>query len=204
MPDSEFFDHDSPAGQNCNICGIEEALIFIKVIQDEKVEEKGLCASCAIKYMENKDQLKNIHMVDQKVMDALDEMRSLLTAIVSNINIISTAMNSKSNHELKCGNCGLTYDNFISSGYLGCPYCYSAFQKELKDFLFEIERGGKHCGRMPKKFAKLFLLRKEIQFLKSQLKKFVHTENYEQAGKIKKKLERLIGSYPVGQDDEIY
>ena len=106
--------------------------------------------------------------------------------------------------KIACSNCGLTYDKFVESGYLGCSYCYSAFNSFLKEFLMEIERGPRHKGRMPKKFAQLYLLNKEIQFLKNQLKKSVRIENYEQADKIKKKLERLIGSQPVGKEDEIY
>jgi protein arginine kinase activator len=193
----------------CSICGENEALIFVKVMIEESIEEKGLCASCAIKYMENKDNFKKLDFVDQRIVDALEEMRSLLTSIVSNINVISSIQATQTNKNnpqktrIKCGNCGLTYENFKESGFFGCSYCYQAFREHIRELILEIERGGVHKGRMPKKFAKLFLLKKEVQFLRNQLKKSVISENYEQADKIKKKLEKLIGSSSIGKEDEI-
>ncbi len=190
--------------QKCSICGEEEALIFVKIINENKVDEKGLCAHCAIKYMNNKDKIKNLQFIDERVLDALEEMRSLLTAIVSNIQVISNILTKEGKNDLKCSNCGFTYDDFKNSGYFGCPYCYNTFHEFIKEFIVEVERGGFHKGRMPRKYIRLYLLRKEIQFLKSQLKKVIFHERYEEAEKIKKRLESLIGSYPVGKEDEIY
>ena len=199
--------------EKCSICGENEALIFVKVMIEDSIEEKGLCASCAIKYMENKDNFKKLDFVDQRIVDALEEMRTLLTSIVSNINVISSIQAAQSQNGkgpnpaktvVKCGNCGLTYDHFKESGYFGCAYCYQAFKDHIRELILEIERGSVHKGKMPKKFAKLYLLKKEVQFLRNQLKKSVFTENYEQADKIKKKLEKLIGSSSIGKEDEIY
>ncbi len=191
--------------QKCCVCNENEALIFIKVILQDKLEERGLCAQCAIKYMENRNQFQKLDMIDNRVMNALEEMRSLLTAIVSNISVISSLVQNKSKKNvLKCGNCGLTYDNFRESGYFGCPYCYNAFKEQIKDLILEIERGGIHKGKMPKKYAKIYLLRKEVHYLKNQLKKYIISEEYEKADKLKKKLDKLIGSHPVGKEDEIY
>ncbi len=191
--------------QKCSICCENEALIFVKVMVRDKIEEKGLCAQCAIKYMENKGRLQKLDLIDRRVADALEEMKSLLTSIVSNISIISTMMQSKNGkNSLKCGNCDLLYDDFKESGYFGCPYCYSYFKEQISDILLELERGSIHRGKMPKKYAGIFLLKKEIHYLKNQLKKSIHSENYEQADKIKKKLDKLTGNHPVGKEDEIY
>lgn len=197
----------------CSICGENEALIFVKVMIEDSMEEKGLCASCAIKYMENKDNFKKLDFVDQRIVDALEEMRTLLTSIVSNISVISSIQSAQEQQDgknagqksrIKCGNCGLTYESFKESGFFGCSYCYQAFREHIRELILEIERGSVHKGKMPAKFAKLFLLKKEVQFLKNQLKKSVISENYEQADKIKKKLEKLIGSSSIGKEDEIY
>jgi len=188
--------------QKCGICGKEEALIFVKIITDGKIEEKGLCAHCALKYMNNKDRLTKLQYVDQKILDALEEMKGLLTSIVSNISAISGLISSNKK-EVKCNQCGLSFDTFKSSGFFGCPNCYPTFKDYLKEFILEVERGPVHKGKMPKRFIRIYLLKKEIQYLKNQLKKSILSEKYEEAERIKKKLYKLIGSYPVGKEDEI-
>lgn len=195
--------------QMCSICGENDALIYVKVLMENQMEEKGLCAHCAIKYMENKDHFKKLDFIDKRVLDALEEMRSLLTSIVTNISAITSAVQSKKNIRQNdgqpvCSNCGLTYENFKDTGYFGCPYCYQAFKDQIKELIFELERSTVHRGKMPKKYAKLYLLKKEVKFLKNQLKKYIFNEKYEEAEKIKKRLDKLIGSYPVGKQDEIY
>lgn len=202
------------ASEKCSVCGENEALIFVKVLVDESIEEKGLCAACAIRYMENREQFKGLETVDHRILEALEEMRTLLSSIVSSIGSIGShgvpaALHGRGKTEnrqtpdTRCRNCGLTFDQFKESGYFGCADCYQAFRESVRELLLEIERGGRHRGRMPRKFARLYLLRKEIQFLKNQLKKSVHSEDYETADRIKRKLEKLIGSSSLQKDDEI-
>ncbi|MGA2142196.1 MAG: hypothetical protein ABSG94_07200 [Brevinematales bacterium] len=189
--------------QKCSICGEEEALIFVKLVTDEKVEEKGLCAHCAIKYMNGRDKISSLQFIDRRVVDALEEMRTLLTAIVSNIQFISDVLNKDDKNGLKCPNCGMTDSDLKSDVFFGCPVCYQTFREFIRDFIIEVERGPVHRGRMPKKYIRLYLLKKEVLFLKNMLKKLIFQERYEEAEKTKKRLERLIGSYPVGKEDEI-
>src|SRR5208337_4796463 len=94
--------------QKCSICGEEEALIFVKLVSEEHVEEKGLCAHCAIRYMNGKDKIKSLQFIDRRVLEALEEMRSLLTAIVSNIQFISDILGKEEKQDLRCPGCGLT------------------------------------------------------------------------------------------------
>ncbi len=189
--------------QKCSICGEEEALIFVKLVSANKIEEKGLCAQCAIRYMNGKDKIKSLQFIDKRVVDALEEMRTLLTAIVSNIQFISDVLNKDNKNELKCPNCGMTYYDLKTEAFFGCPVCYQTFRDFIKDFIIEIERGPIHKGHMPRKYIRLYLLKKEVIFLKNQLKKLIFQERYEEAEKTKKRLEKLIGSYPVGKEDEI-
>lgn len=189
--------------QKCSICGENEPLIYVKVLLDEHMEEKGLCAPCAIKYMENKDQFKKLDYIDKRVLDALEEMRTLLSSIVTNISAITTVMQHKKGGTT-CSNCGMTFEKFKSSGYFGCALCYQTFKDHVREIILEVERGSVHHGHMPKKFAKLYLLKKEVKFLKNQLKKLIFAEKYEDAERIKKRLDKLIGNYPVGKEDEIY
>jgi protein arginine kinase activator len=189
--------------EKCSICGVNEALIFVKVMQEEAFREKGLCAECAIKYMQDKSQIDRLDFIDKRVVEALEEMRGLLTSIVSNISTISTMIKT-TNDTVKCTSCGLTYEDFKNGGYFGCPSCYYAFHNHIREIILEIERGVTHQGKFPERYLSLFRLKKEIKHLKNQLKQSVITENYEQANKIKKRLDKLTGNMPVGKEDEIY
>lgn len=188
----------------CDICGEQDAVIFVKIVTSESVEEKGLCATCAARYLENKEEIKELSFVDEKLLNVIEEMKDLLAGIVANISAISVIMNNtKEDNQLKCTNCGMTFNDFKETGRLGCPYCYGAFHNYIKEFVFELERSGSHRGKMPEKFARLYVLKREIQYLNSQLKRMVDTENYEAAEKVKIKLEKLIGNYYTGRSDEI-
>lgn len=188
----------------CSICGELEAVIFVKIVSDNGVEEKGLCASCAAKYLENKEDIKELNLVDERLTQVIEEMKDLLAGIVANISAISVIMNNQNEStESTCSNCGMTFEEFKESGRLGCPYCYSSFHTYIEDFVFELERGSTHKGRMPEKFARLYVFKKELQFLNTQLKRMVDTENYEQAEIIRRRLEKLIGNYKTGRTDEI-
>ncbi len=37
-----------------------------------------------------------------------------------------------------CGNCGYDFNEFLKTGYLGCPDCYQYFKKELESYIDEL------------------------------------------------------------------
>ena len=47
----------------------------------------------------------------------------------------------------RCGQCGLTFDDFRKSGYLGCPGCYEAFAQLMDPVFVRTQMGKKHMGR---------------------------------------------------------
>lgn len=201
-----FNDHEQPEEQDdfeehiCDICHENEAIIYVKIISDEgQTEEKGLCPSCAIQFLEKKDEVSELSLVDEKLINVIQEMKDLLAGIVSNISAISLFMNqSKKENSHTCPNCSLDFDTFKESGYLGCPYCYYSFREQIQEFLFEMQRGTTHVGKMPARYARLFVLKKEINFLKGKLRRLLHQEQYEEAEKVKNKLHKLIGNHPSG------
>ncbi len=192
-------DHDDE-GHVCDICNENDAIIFVKIIaEDGKTEEKGLCPSCAIGYLEKKDDFAGLSLVDDKLVDVIQEMKDLLSGIVNNISAISVFMSQNKNQtDHSCPNCGLEFDTFRESGYLGCPYCYHTFREYIEEFNFEMQRGSVHAGKMPARYVRLYVLKKEINFLKGKLSRLLHKENYEEAEKVKRKLQKLIGNHPSG------
>jgi len=50
-------------------------------------------------------------------------------------------------HLYRCDQCGLTFDEFRKSGFLGCPNCYEAFGSQLDPVFCRTQMGKKHLGR---------------------------------------------------------
>ena len=95
---------------------------------------------------------------------------------------------------IKCNNCGLTFEDIINTGKLGCGECYETFESRIAPLMREIQGSNKHEGRLGKsKNANLDFSNKiesdkendEILELKEQLKKAIKDERYEDAAKIR-------------------
>ena len=193
----------APLQRKCSICGKEDVLVVFKIIKDGIIEEKGLCAKCALKYLKVAGEELKISGVDERFIESLLQVKEILSQIAGNIESIARASTNQG-EKVYCRNCGISFDNFIETGYLGCPFCYSSFRSKINESIKEFQRASYHRGKMPPRFADIYLLRKEIIHLRNQLKRLILSENYEEAEKIKKKLERLIGLYPITHEDELY
>ncbi|MBQ3413795.1 MAG: UvrB/UvrC motif-containing protein [Clostridia bacterium] len=95
---------------------------------------------------------------------------------------------------IKCNNCGITFDDIINTGKLGCGECYETFESKIAPLMREIQGSNKHEGRLGKsKNTNLDFSNKiesdkendEILELKEQLKKAIKDERYEDAAKIR-------------------
>jgi len=103
--------------------------------------------------------------------------------------------------KLKCDDCGISYDEFIDGGKVGCANCYSAFESKLNSILKNIHGSNMHKGRIlnsPKQ-KKLEIIKEnqnnnEVEKLKSKLKELVKQEKYEEAAKVRDEIKKLENS----------
>ena len=93
----------------------------------------------------------------------------------------------------RCENCGRTYYEFQKSGRLGCGECYKAFDEQVKQALYKMQKGTEHKGKIPSKASCEILKKRQLSDLKNQLAKAVSTENYELAAKLHKEIKGLEG-----------
>lgn len=82
--------------------------------------------------------------------------------------------------DVRCSHCGLTWDDFQSTGLLGCDICYHTFQEELQGILRRIHGSHKHIGNRPKSYRHV-LTKAEVQMAKTELEKAIEDENFERA-----------------------
>lgn len=97
--------------------------------------------------------------------------------------------------EQTCTHCGLTFREFRLKGLLGCPHDYQVFQSLLLPLIERAHQGGtSHVGKIPctadatlRKHSGLIKLRKELEDA-------IERENYEQAARLRDRLDALESS----------
>lgn len=87
-----------------------------------------------------------------------------------------------------CPHCKTTSEEFLRTGFVGCPHCYEAFAKIMKDIIKKCQPSDRHIGKAPKGLAETNMA---ILRLEAQLKKAIEEERYEDAVVINKEIEAL-------------
>ena len=52
--------------------------------------------------------------------------------------------------DVKCKTCGLSFDDIVSNGRLGCPDCYETKKNRLDPILKRMQSSNRHVGRLGK------------------------------------------------------
>ena len=112
--------------------------------------------------------------------------------------------------EIRCEQCGATFDDIVNSGKLGCGNCYSVFEERLEPILKRIQGNVQHVGRLGKitpneveevkkdvnkavdyniETSKLNN-NQEIEKLQEKLKQAIKDERYEDAAKIRDEIKQ--------------
>ena len=100
--------------------------------------------------------------------------------------------------QLKCDNCGYTFEDIVNTGKLGCENCYSVFENRLDPIIKKIQGSNKHVGRTGKiidsKISEKINNKdsktennkdvSKVEKLQNDLKKAIKEEKYEEAAKI--------------------
>ena len=102
-------------------------------------------------------------------------------------------------YELKCPTCGYTFDDYSSTGLLGCPDCYDTFEDRLDNIFLKMHGKNRHIKLSNKKRisnAKSIQKDKidkldEVASLKNELKTLVENEEYEKAAVVRDKIKKI-------------
>ena len=92
---------------------------------------------------------------------------------------------------LRCEACGLTYDEFLSTGKLGCTECYKAFAEQLKPLLLRVHGRNQHAGRVPANRREERAFEMCISELKTRMEAAVSEENFEMAASLRDEIHAL-------------
>ena len=94
--------------------------------------------------------------------------------------------------KLTCPNCHLTFAEFQSTGLLGCPADYDAFEKALVPLIERAHEGGSHhVGKIPRRLGTPRPVENDLVRLRGELTKAVSTEQYEKAATLRDQIKTL-------------
>lgn len=152
--------------QRCN----ERATLFITEIEEHSIEEFNLCYKCAQKYLHDSEQDGAKELTGAASVAGLGEARA------------STA---------RCPTCGLSFEEFRSTGRLGCPRDYEVFRDELKPLLENVHGSLRHLGKVPRRLpADAQAQSRRIQ-LRQELQQAIAVEDYERAARLRDEIDQL-------------
>ena len=106
--------------------------------------------------------------------------------------------------DVTCKTCGLSFDDIVSTGRLGCPDCYETFESRLDPILKRLQGSNRHNGRLGEIPEKKIDIKKtekkketettkesKIEKLEKELKDAIKEEKYEEAAKIRDEIKKL-------------
>lgn len=157
----------------CMYCE-KEATIHLTEILNSQMQEMHLCEACS---KEHQADLQSFLGATPK--DMAIEMDALL------------GMSPEKKKLLKCSSCGMTSKEFADEGRLGCPDCYTSFEKILVPLLKRFHRGNHHLGKKPKKISKKDRAVYDLRLLQEKLRQSIDSEDFEDAAKIRDKIKKL-------------
>lgn len=157
----------------CDVCGKDNATIFLTQVIEGKVQKVNLCEVCAAQ--------KGV--TDPTGFDLAELLKGMGQESVQ----------TKSSRGLICKACGFSQSDFKKTGRMGCSECYRVFAESLEGLLNAMHKGNSHIGKIPHYLESQSRQRQldEIEQLQKRLADSIEKENYEEAARIRDRLRQL-------------
>ncbi|MFO0945086.1 MAG: UvrB/UvrC motif-containing protein [Planctomycetota bacterium] len=156
--------------QKCN----ERATLYITEIEESGYQEHALCYKCAQKYLHESEE-------------ATGESKG---AVIPGLGVAVSSGGSTA-ASTKCPVCGITFEDFRSTGRLGCPHDYEVFRSELKPLLDNVHGSLRHIGKVPRRLPADTQVQTRLIQLRQELQQAVMVEDYERAAQLRDEIGRL-------------
>ena len=168
-------------------CSCKKRKIYhITDIKDNVAGEAlDLCEDCMKKFAENgvidlQQPIPEGITKEEVIQDLLNAFQMLIGGKPLEIKKVDTPA---------CSKCGITLQEILKIGRLGCPYCYEHFATEIAHFLGPMQGGAvKHVGKVPKKFKKevpSIPLELKVKIFEDAMREAIAKEEYETAAKLR-------------------
>ena len=185
----------------CDNCRKEEATVrYLENINGEK-RELHLCEKCS----------KKLGIEDKMQIHMGLEFPSLFGGIFEELLKPDFMPLFNEIKDIKCESCGISFDDIVNEGKLGCPKCYETFEDRLDPILKRIQGTNKHVGRLGKIGENKINIKDDnekenknenknksenkektkLEKLEENLKQAIKEERYEDAAKYRDEIKKL-------------
>lgn len=153
----------------CDFCGHREAVIVVYLAQERagSGDKLFLCRKCAM-------HVSVAHLLGTGLRNGRIQKEKTL-----------------GRQRKRCPFCLLPLRVVLERGFMGCPYCYSAFSREIERWAREEQAGNHHRGGMPWRFVRRRKIQESLSQALRDFERCVAEERYEQAERLKRLIERL-------------
>ncbi len=161
----------------CTKCGLREATTEVLQRHNNHIEKMYLCNECA------KDFRPDMGFDDFDFLDKL--INGSPMGLVTNFGGL---FGEPTTHTIICPDCKTTSEEFMKTGFVGCPRCYEVFEPLMRQTVKKLQQSDMHTGKSP--YGALDFDSEEAA-LKSELQACVDRGDYSKAAEISAQLEQL-------------
>ncbi len=155
----------------CDSCKERDAVVHLTRIVDNAVTQLHLCEKCAAaKGVETTLAVPQHPLGD--ILQAVQQQTS------------TTAEDAAA-----CSFCGATARDFRATGRLGCPHCYDAMEKSLRELLRRLHGSSRHVGQRYDAPATHVASKSDsVHDLRDRLQRAVDSEQFELAAELRDRI----------------
>ncbi len=158
----------------CDTCKERDAVVHLTRIVDNAVTQLHLCEKCAAA----KGVETTLAMPQHPLGDILQAVQQQASAT--------------SEDAASCSFCGSTSRDFRATGRLGCPHCYDAMERSLRELLRRLHGSSKHVGtRYETPAAHMHEKPDTLHDLHDRLSRAIATEQFELAAELRDRIRVL-------------
>ena len=177
----------------CEICKRAEAVTAITVTRDGARQELYVCAACAAAAKAGRKAPDKGHAPKVTVVgrDSGNVPEPLVEEFVkATLGFMKGMAEAEEEKDRICPSCKATWEHIKETGRLGCPACWKAFAREIRETFLGMEYGRVHLGAAPD-VRGISDAHDARTALERELKNAIAREDYLRAAEIKRQLDTL-------------
>jgi protein arginine kinase activator len=158
----------------CDNCKERDAVVHLTRIVDNAVSQLHLCEKCAAA----KGVETTLSVPQHPLGDILQAVQQQSTTTTEDA--------------AACAFCGATARDFRASGRLGCPHCYDAMERSLRELLRRLHGSSRHVGQRYETPATHVVNKPDtLHDLRDRLRRAVESEQFEVAAELRDRIKAL-------------
>jgi protein arginine kinase activator len=158
----------------CDNCKERDAVVHLTRIVENAVTQLHLCEKCAA-----------AKGVETTLAVPQHPLGDILQAVQQQAAVASEDAPS-------CAFCGATARDFRATGRLGCPHCYDAMERSLRELLRRLHGSSRHVGQRYEAPVTFVDEKSDsLHDLRDRLRRAIESEQFEVAAELRDRIRQL-------------